>query len=380
MALSQALVKAGLSERWLIILKDELGVESMLGLQYIGRESYPLLLQFVGEPREKLCLLKLLGIEANKELSVIDYNRRFLQKTEELQKALKKLEELQGPIKYRQDSDVRAVETHCQEILQVPESAWIREEFILSDVIENVSRMVKCFETTYEDEDFNELAFLLQVSGGLSLESIGSIVLKGVRVIEEFSNFELCSSSMLKAPTDIKLNFPLRPLCTKTEIFKSRKMEKEFFIQLAKIGCSLPNPDAIHNSFHHHAASEAYCSTIKYCFIPMASYYFGNHQLFLSDYALSKLSRIDRLITSDKAVEKDCEAFFNEFGSHCLQGPFHFGGLYICKCYSSGFPNFANVEEIQREAIDAQMAMCFSNCYEEICVSQLKGVPGHEKF
>ena len=323
------IAKEGLSERWVEIFKDELGIKTIQGLKYIGKESYPLLVQFVTEPLEKRYLLKLLGIEAAEKQSLtINCTKMFLGKKEELEKALKQLRNLQGLRKYRQDSDVQAVESVCQEILQVPEGAWFGESLILDEVIENVCGMIRCFEKAHEDEDSNELPFLLQVSGGLSLDSVGGIVLKGVWVIEEASNFVLRSSNMLKAPTDIQLNFPLRPQFTETKHFQSREQEREFFDQLAKTGYSMPTTDKMNII----RASQAYCSTIRYCFMPMATYYFDNDQLYLSDYALSSLSEIDRLITGDKAVEKGCQAFFEEFGSHCLQGPFHFGGLYICKC------------------------------------------------
>ena len=378
MALSQELAKAGLSERWLGILRETLGVQTAQGLKYVGVESYPLLVQFVCEPQEKLSLLSLLRIEKQ---FLMDYNRRFLEKKVELVKSLKQLEDMQTSGNYRQDGSVKAVESYCQEILQVQESEWVGEKLILSDVIEKLRGMVECFGSVHEDDDLNGLAFLLQVSGGLSLESLRGLAFKGIWVRDELQNFfEICSSNMLKAPSDIELSFPMRPLFAELKYFQTRSKEKEFFNRLEKCGCSPPMEDISHSD------SEAYCSTIKYYFVPMASYFFDNHHLFLSDYALSHLSKIDHNLAEDKqskAIQKECEEFFNEFGSHCLQGPFHFGGMYICKCYSSGFPKFAKVEElkkIQRSAIDAQVCMCFSPCVQETNVSQLKGVTGPERL
>ena len=378
MALSQELAKAGLSERWLRIFEEELGIKTMQGLKYVGIESYPLLRQFVCQPQEKILLLKLLGIECTRN-QPLNIKQRFKEKRMELVESLKKLEQLQSCTKRRQDGDVKAVESYCQEILQVAEHEWIGKELILIDVIQILRQIIECFDDSHEKEDLNGFEFLLQISGVFSLELFRDLMFKGVWVIEEH-DFIIHNSNMLKTPTDIELHYPLRPPFAELKCFRSRSKEKEFFCQLAKFGFSLPMVGSSHE------ASESYCSTIKYYFVPIASYDCDIHQLLLSDYALSHLSKIDHKLTEDRqkvAVEKACEEFFNEFGSHCLQGPFHFGGLFICKSYSFGFPKFTKIEElktIQNNAIDAQMRMCFSPCYEETSLSHFKGISGQEKL
>ena len=371
MDLKQELHDVGLSERWFDVLKSQVGVQTLKGLKYLGIESYPHLVQFINEPREKLALRKLLKMENSKRQSPTILVKKLLERKEEVIRSVKKLKQLGESGKYRQDEGVKSEETNCREMLQVPETMWLAEEFNLGDVIKLLEDMIETLEEACKNDDLNEAAFLTQVSGGLTFNLRG-IVLKGV-----FVKCELRESVMLKTPTEITFNFSLRPPFTETKTFQSHSEEKEFLHQVTKFGCSA----FVKVGKTPSKNNEAYFSTIKYWFIPMASCQFDD--LRLSDNALSYLSRIDKNISDDgsvaKGVEKDCQSFFDEFGSHCLQGPFHFGGIFICKCFNSGFAMFDKIEEIetiQNEAIDAQMRSAFPQCFDETCVSTLKGISG----
>ena len=71
MDLKQELHDVGLSERWFDVLKSQVGVQTLKGLKYLGIESYPHLVQFINEPREKLALRKLLKMEDKVQLYLL---------------------------------------------------------------------------------------------------------------------------------------------------------------------------------------------------------------------------------------------------------------------------------------------------------------------
>ena len=208
-----------------------------------------------------------------------------------------------------------------------------------------------------------------------SLEQLErGIVLKGVWITNERRVFLFRSNNILMVPTDIKLQSPLRPQFTETKHFKCRREEEDFLHHIEKFGHSEYRVDKNAGSTE---VGDAYMSTIRYTFVPMASCIFGDDQLLLSNDALSYLSKVHQKISLGDEEERECQEYFKKFGSHCLTGPFHFGGLYLCKC--SSFTEYDKLEELQKlqiEVINAQMCSCFPPCYEETSVSTLPGVAG----
>ena len=84
---------------------------------------------------------------------------------------------------------------------------------------------------------------------------------------------------------------------------------------------------------------ELHSSTLKYSFVPLASGYFTNSQLQLSEDALKKLQVTEALIMSrskTSAVQDKCHQFFKSFGSHANKSHLHFGGIYWYTSISKG--------------------------------------------
>ena len=162
MDIHHKLSDVGLSERWLSVFKNHLGIETPQGLEYTGMESYPLLVQFVNDPQEKIALRKLL----NKQT---DHTKKKHKRLIELIKELKQLKE-SG--KHRQDCNVRFIEMCCREMFQVSENEWIKKEVSFSDMIKKLEQMMGSIETAFQGEDLNEGDFVAHVSGGL-LGTIG---------------------------------------------------------------------------------------------------------------------------------------------------------------------------------------------------------------
>ena len=355
MALHQKLSDVGLPERWSTVFKTHLGIETPQGLKYVGMESYPLLVQFITDAQEKYSLRKLLQMNDNEIKKPTDYTRRLLKKQRELMELVERLKQLKESGMNRQDVDVKYVETCCREIFQVSEHEWIKKEANFDETIRVLTQMMESIKGACTSENLDEVAFLAQVSGGLSIESLDrSIVLKGIWIKNEWRNFIFRDSNLLRLPTNTKLQLPLRPWFTEIKHFKCTREEEEFFDHVAKFGYSIPAEDNKVKPICSTEVNGKYFSTIKYWFEPMASYTFGDHQLLLSDDALSHLSKMHEKLRVGEEIEEECDAFFQTFGSHCLQGPFHFGGLFLCKCSSTCFDKLEEIQRLQIEAINFQ--------------------------
>ena len=185
--LQQKLCTVGLSPRWAPILREELGIRTPDGLKYVGMELYPLLLQFVMEPHEKVALLNLLKGE--------DSITKFLRKRKALTDSLRSFKKFQINGKNREN--VKALENHCQEMLQIPEGSWIGKGLTLSEVICKVDGMLQSLENACEAEGLNDEAFFAQVSGSLSFESIRGLTFKGIIVKDEINDFCVTEKNIL---------------------------------------------------------------------------------------------------------------------------------------------------------------------------------------
>ena len=367
----------GLSERWLLVFEDQLHIRGPLAMKYIGIESYPLLVQHAKEPREKKALQRFL--QKNNKLMAYHIMRDkqikdLFEKQIEIKKILGKLE------------NSNDLESHCREILGMPESAWFEKDANVSFVCVKVERMLKNIETSSELKDLDDATFLAQAQGSLSLENIGGLALKGFFVMDELNNIFVRSQDLLKPPNSIELQVPLCSQYFERRYFKSKEEEEYFFQDITKFGYSLPVSVPTAGNIIGSKTTEAYCSTVQYFCFPLASCYFSDHQLLLSSSALSHLKLIDQAISQrnmESVVEDECKKFFHNFGSHSLRGPFHFGGIYICKCFSSNYnelETFEEITEFHNNVIDAQMSMSFDPCYETTCLVEIEQLPGKEKL
>ena len=366
--MEQKLCTVGLSPRWVPILREKLGIRTPDGLRYVGMELYPLLLQSVKEPHEKVALLTLLKGE--------DSITRFLRKRKALTDSLCSFKKFQINGKNRED--VSDVENHCQEMLQIPEGAWIGKDLTLSEVTCKVDGMLQSIENACEADHLNDEAFVAQVSGSLSFESIRGLPLKGIIISDEVNDFCVAEKNILRGHPDIRLQFPIRPQFFHTKGFKSKK-EEVFFSQVTRFGCLMPNVKDVKPS------CTCYRSTVKYWFIPQASLFLDDHHLIVSDDALSYLKEIDELISPEvenNVLEGRCKHFLEVFGSHSFQGTIHLGGIYMCLCYTLDCCEFESedIARLQNEAIDTQLCMYFDPCYKTTRVSQIKGIPGVSKL
>ena len=352
--------------RWSHAFKTQLGVKSPQALQHVGDESYQLLAQFAEQPWEKKALRKLLGIETVFQTQREKQRAKLEKRQTESVQLLEALKLLEKEGKDRQDNTVKSIEGRIRERLQISEEVWLKEDITLKQAIAQIEAMLS-------GDDVSELSVIERASGGLALQ--------GILITTDPNMAAESRQHLLKVPKDICLDGPLHSPYENKQQFSCKRKEDEFSKRFKGLGYSASasakagfwgvtfepsagyskNTEKETTGEHHH--EETYCSMVKYFVMPMASCSFKDHQLQLSEAALTKLQKINQILVSDatKSIQKECEAFFQKFGSHACIGPLHFGGRYTWKSYSSGFKESdkSTIQELQREAITVQVGMSY---------------------
>ena len=367
--------KVGLSgEKWLPILKKELGIETIGALQYvIGREALQLLLQFVSEPREKEALRMILKVEKGSEsIPYRDEQREMVKKRQsKLKEVLQALKQCQQS---RQHAHTKGHENIFRETLEVAEVMWIATDITIAVAMSKMESMLINIDNAFEIGDHDSIK-LVELSGGFSLATSERLALRGLNL----NGLPVHEKILLKLPGDIRLCLPMRSQYSEMLCFETKDEEDEFFKHMALLGCSMPQSTVLTTFKKGRIAN--YCSTVKYVFVPMASCYLEDYQLQLSDEALSQLNRLDKAMTNKREqfqIEAQCNYVLINFGSHSLRGPFHFGGVYMWKCSSTDFSQGERpmIQKLHNDVIDAQVCMHLDNVLEETCISDIKEFSG----
>ena len=379
---------------WSDVFKSQLSVKSPQALQHVGDESFQLLAQFVKKPWEKRALRKLLKLESAESSFQKQREKqktKLKQRQAESAQLLEDLKSLEKEGRDRHDKLVQAKEEKIRERLQIPSNVWLQEDATLSQVTKQMEAMHDNISGTLKSrEDVSELSVIERASGGLAL--------RGILVTTDPNEAAVLRQNLLKVLADIHLDGPSDPQHDKIQQFFSKRKEEEFSKRVEMLGYSASasakagfwgvsfeastgysrSNEEEKTEEHHH--EETYCSIMKYSVMPMASCSFKDHQLQLSDDALSHLQRINKELLNDatKVIQEECEAFFRKFGSHACIGPLHFGGKYTWKSYTSGFKESdkSTVQELQSEAISAQVGLSYgavAGASASTSVSSMKG-------
>ena len=388
--LDRDLNKVGLDViRWSDIFKNQLGIKSPQALQHVGSESYQLLAQFAEEPWEKKALRKLLKMEGSFQIQREKQRCKLENRQDECAQLLKDLKVIEKEKKDCQGMLAQNIEGKIQERLHIPEEVWLNKDATLA-LTQDITQIEAMLGKTMKSrDDVSELSVIEKASGGLAL--------RGVLITTDPNDAIKLRQTLLRAPKDVHLDSPFHSQHERTRQFPSKRKENQFFKRVEGLGYSASasakagfwevtfEASAGHSHSkdesteeHHH--EETYCSTVKYSVMPMASCSFKDHQLQLSEAALAHLQKINQILESDatKSIQKECEAFFQKFGSHACIGPLHFGGRYTWKSYSSGFKESdkSTVQELQSEAITVQVSMSYggvSGAFASTSVSSMTG-------
>ena len=383
------------SDYWLPIFSKQLGVTSTLALEYIGEESLSALERFVRHTWEKKALQRLLGIEEEESVPKTRHTKqreKLKQRIEKAKEVLQELKTLQSKGKDRHDTAVQQCESNIREMLQISPSTWIPKDTSLETVISQLQSLNdKISGTLQAREELSDALVVQSASGGLALQ--------GIMLTKDINDQLKVRSNLLRPPAEIRLLGPSHPQEDKIEQFFMKSQEDTFLTTVDKLGYSITasakgsfwgfcfevsggyskTKEEERKSEEH--TQELYSSTVKYCFMPLASYSFGDSDLHLSNEALKELKSIEMLIltqgTKNSSLQSECEKFFRRFGSHANRGPINFGGIYCWKCSSKGFKHseMQTVKTLQRETITAHVDLSYG-CFgasSDFDVSRLSG-------
>lgn len=379
---------------WSKVFEEKLGVQSPEALQYLGDESYQTLVQFKRKPWEAKALRNLLKMEDNTTFKRQHEKRKekLVKRQAESAELLKVMKQLHREGKGKHDEAVMELEKGVRERLQVPESEWISKDTTLSDTIEKMKNMHKTIDNTLvSGGEVDDATMIRKASGGLAL--------RGILISANPSDVVEQRRHLLRVPEDIQLNGPSQSQHDEFKQFESKSKEDEFSRQVdvfgysvsaavkagawgfsAEVGASYSKSEEKEETKEHHE-ERAYSSTIKYSFLPLASCSFRDHQLLLSEGALSALQKIDKSLSELQSVQEKGDKFISKFGSHAFTGPFHFGGRFVWKCHTSGYKESEKqmVQALQHEAISAHVSMSYGNIAGVSASSDVSSIKGNLK-
>jgi hypothetical protein len=111
------------------------------------------------------------------------------------------------------------------------------------------------------------------------------------------------------------------------------------------------------DTYQSYSDNSYFCSA-KYSYVLLASFHFQTDKLQLSIAALKELKFIEEQLehtegpNTSLSLRNRTENFFNRFGSHANQGPFHLGGIYCWKAISEGF-KIGQLDYVKQQAAEA---------------------------
>ena len=358
-------------DKWAMRLKCDAGIETMLALNFVRYETYLLLKQYA-EGNEVESLQKLLRINETNDFYMYmeDQKRRLLEIQKELKAILEGLRHNCAE-KRRNDIDVRKAEINCRGILQIPEKVWLGKRFdlhfvcgVIDLILQNLSDNAAANSLMYNY--FND-SDLLNASHSLALTGI---------LFATPNDFSV-GNDMVTPCKHLRLYFPTRAQCMKCIRFLSEDDEKNFVTGLRfgrgftdRVSESLPSlkpSDSFQISNH-------YCSTVKYCVLPLVSTELNPSELQFTDEVIHSLQQLERAFNDRDCSSFGimCDTFYRRFGSHLVTGPLHYGGIFIWKCFTVGNDKFKDkeVRALQDDVISCQMDMYGINRLSEpLCVS-----------
>ena len=342
---------------WLKVIREQVGVQSAKAFQYVAQESYRLLLHYIRWPWEKKALSKLLHVQIGTNFPEHCERQRemLVERQREMSNSLKVLQDLSNEGKVRHDNIVQHHENSFREMLQIPECIWINSEVKLIDAVVKMKDMHENIgKQCMDDHNVGEASFVVKASG----------CLKGVW-IRGNENDILVPGDMLRVPEEVHLDFPFIAPYIEQRHFKSKIMEDEFLKEVNMLRGTLFKEG--------YSASGIYSSTVRYCFMPGASCFFDDHELQLSNNALSQLVHIEQEMNDHKPTDFKFESYFRQFGSHAYRGPLHVGGIFMWKCYTDGYVEAEGhiIQSLHEKVIDSVMTMQLQNCSNNFCVSEL---------
>ena len=322
---------------------------SAQGLLDIGSESYADLQRFTKIPQDKKALRKFLGLKDEDEgipfskFERVKQRDKLRKRHEKAKDMFQRLTAQQKEGKNRHESSVQMIENGIREALQIPVESWIPQchDTSLETVSGQLETYISQVNTILQTRELPNVSLLQNASGGLALQ--------GILLSSNLEDQLESRGKLLQASEDIEFMMPFLLQCDETVEFSSKSQMDQFIKSMDRLGYSVTAstmrgfwgssaesstmyilkrvPKTIEFKAHQDEPSSF---ILKYSFVPLASCYFSNDQLLLSNDALKELQAIEKLITKepDRTVHEQCTQFFHKYGSHANKGHLHFGGIY----------------------------------------------------
>ena len=351
---------------WVTVYQKQMGVKSERAMKYVGAESYPHLVQFARTPQDKRDLKQFLEIE-NEESSFQrqrECQREYLKiRQKDMSQMIQELDTLQKNGKYRHNIEVQQMESDIRENLHVSSDFWPHKTTTLKEIICQLKAFQLNVKMKWQNKEQNDALVVSTASNACAL--------RGILLTREVDDQLQERQILLKAPDNICLMAPSHTQHVTTKWFQSRNAEKVFTNTVNTLGYSVEGFSMVdymrdpsempsvycHTKAEDHSSIQAYCSTVQYFIMPLASCWFSDDQLQLSHEAIEDLKAIENLIDSESigsnSLQAKFEEFFRRFGSHASKGPFHFGGTYKWTVHSSNFglSDTETVQQLQSEIL-----------------------------
>jgi hypothetical protein len=248
------------------------------------------------------------------------------------------------------------------------------------------SSFVSAEEPIEDTHQFVEGSHIKPVSTLLVTASHGQ-ALRGVLLSENIEDRLLERSFLLQMPK----NIVLRPTYQSLDVVKHfclKREEDEYKRAVSILGLQVIVPGRYHICKKTGASGdvteyqtdtglsvEMYSSVVKHSTMQVATYYFREIDLLLSDEAVMELENLKSIFSSKEGADfqSECEHFFRKFGSHVSRGPIHFGGVCRWTCSSGGFRcrEREGVKRLQYQAISALSTNNIEFC-EKLNIDNIK--------
>lgn len=380
-------------EFWLPIFKQK-QITSRAALQHvIGDEKFYTQLETSAEfDWEKKALRKLLNIEPKGWFSILAEKFKLDWKTNQSA-------QLTSYDESSHDSELSCDEISgfgSEEMKQITDSEMDDQNKNNEQTTSSNSSFVSAEESIemIQPQQLEEDPHIKHVSTPLVTASHGQ-ALRGVLLTENITDHLLERSFLLQMPKDISLTPTYQSLDVDKHFSLNRK-EDEYKRVVSILGHQAAVPGRYHiceivGASRHNIITgcqannglsvEMYSSVVKHSTVQVATYYFRESDLLLSDEALIELENLKRLFSSKAGdFQSECEHFFNKFGSHVSRGPIHFGGVCWWTCSSSGFRcrEREGVKRLQYQIISelstSNIAFCekmdvdsIKQCFDRMC-------------
>ncbi|XP_041521978.1 interferon-induced very large GTPase 1-like [Microtus oregoni] len=355
--LQEMLTEVGLSvDSWLHKLREDLGVTCAMDLLYLEEKDLQKLKSQTQHTWEEKALEKLLNI--SQPNSVAEFQETpgemIESRQQKAEQALQELRALHSEGKHREDEEVKKKEAELRQAMEIPEECWPRPEVPLKDVTETMERHLNHMEQKLSySENLPDRDLVKWASGGLALQGI----YKTSKGKDQLAKRE----ELLRVPKEFFLFGPEQGKMMDTKEFMSSQAESLFTETVEKLGFrTMISAKGEHFGFSQECGKDqskqsesedtqqsnsehSYFSSVKYRYMPLASFHFRSDQLQLSEAALKELKIIEEQLEHTDGpdrfllIRNSTENFFNRFGSHANQGPLHLGGIYCWKAISEGF-------------------------------------------